>query len=265
MIMSSSEKFHVCIVDNGRKILRMKIGLTYTGRGEKHENYVRWLKDRDGSIEVIKLGVGGDRDAITRCDALVLSGGVDIHPDFYSGGKDYVKAPEKFRKDRDLFEKFVFDHALEHGLPVLGVCRGLQLINVLCGGTLIQDLGVPGDATHEAVGDEDKRHGVHVERDSLLYEIAGEEKGEINSAHHQAIGVLGKGLIVNSHADDGTIEGIEWKEKEGKPFMLGVQWHPERMFIDKMSDTGMYKRLRDRFVEEIRRARTEVGQAKGTK
>jgi putative glutamine amidotransferase len=233
----------------------MKIGLTYTGRGEKHLNYVRWLKDRDPGIEVIKLGVGVDRDAITRCEGLVLSGGVDIHPEFYGGSKDYVKAPEKFRKDRDLFERSVFDYALEHRLPVLGVCRGLQLMNVLCGGTLIQDLGEQGDRTHEAVGDIDMRHGVRIGRDSLLYGIAGEDRGEINSAHHQAIGVVGEGLSVNCRADDGTIEGIEWKDREGKSFMLGVQWHPERMYVNKMRDGGLYKRLRDRFVEEIQRAK----------
>ena len=231
----------------------MRIGLTYTGRGEKHENYVRWLKDRDTAVDVVKLGVDGDAAAITRCDALVLSGGIDVHPEWYGGAKAYAKAPEKWRKDRDSFERSVFGYALEHGLPVLGVCRGLQLINVLRGGTLIQDLGEQGDKTHEAVGDLDMRHEVRIGQESLLYEIAGSATGEINSAHHQAIGSLGDGLKVNCLADDGTIEGIEWAAADGKPFMLAVQWHPERMYTDKMRDTGLYKRIRDRFVEEIKR------------
>lgn len=235
----------------------MKIGLTYTGRGEKHLNYVQWLKDRDPAIEVVKLGVDGDPLAITRCDALVLSGGVDVHPVMYGGSRVYPKCGDAkgWRKDRDEFERSVFGYALEHGLPVLGVCRGLQLINVLRGGTLIQDLGEQGDKTHEAVGDEDMRHGVRVLRDSLLHTIAGEEAGEANSAHHQAIDGLGEGLKVNCRADDGTIEGIEWSDPAGKPFMLAVQWHPERMFIDKMRDTGLYKRIRDRLVEEIRKTK----------
>ncbi len=238
-----------------KKIFRMKIGLTYTGRGEKHLNYVQWLKDRDLTIEVIKLGVDGDPSAITRCDALVLSGGVDVHPVMYGGSRVYPKCGDAkgWRKDRDEFERSVFGYALEQGLPVLGVCRGLQLINVLRGGTLIQDLGEQGDKTHEAVGDEDMRHGVRVLRDSLLHGIAGEEAGEANSAHHQAIDGLGEGLKVNCRADDGTIEGIEWSDPADKPFMLAVQWHPERMFIDKMRDAGLYKRIRDRFVEEIGR------------
>ena len=247
----------------------MKIGLTYTGRGEKHLNYVRWLKGKDKAIEVVKLGVDGDPLAIRSCDALVLSGGIDVHPDLYRGGRNYIKAPEKWRKDRDYFERSVFEYALKQKLPVLGVCRGLQLINVLCGGTLIQDLGDQGDKTHEAVGDTDMRHGVRVVRDSLLHAIAQEEVGEANSAHHQAIDVLGDGLKVNCRADDGTIEGIEWAEPEAggaagsdkgenaKSFMLALQWHPERMFIDKMRDAALYKRVRDRFVEEIRRSKAE--------
>jgi len=109
----------------------MKIGLTYTGTPEKHENYVRWLKDGE-EIEVIRLSVeGGDIDS---CDALVLSGGVDIHPSFYGGVLDYASRPLEWRPERDAFEKTVLERAWESGKPVLGVCRGLQLINVCCGG-----------------------------------------------------------------------------------------------------------------------------------
>jgi putative glutamine amidotransferase len=75
----------------------------------------------------------------------------------------------------------------------------------------------------------------------------------VNSAHHQAIDRLGKGLKVSSRAEDGTIEGIEWADPEGKPFMIAVQWHPERMYVDKMTDVFLYKGIRDRFVEEIKK------------
>ncbi len=231
----------------------MRIGLTFTGYGEKHQNYVKWLKDRDKDIEVIKLSAEGDADLMRSCDALVLSGGVDIHPELYRGNLVYPKsnAARGWKKNRDVFEQRAFEWAMEKRLPVLGVCRGLQLINVLAHGTLIQDLGETGDETHESIGEMDKQHPVSILRDSLLYEIAGEERGEANSAHHQAIDKLGNGLKVNSRADDGTIEGIEWMDREGKPFMLAVQWHPERMFINKFRDAGLYKAIRDRFVREI--------------
>jgi putative glutamine amidotransferase len=235
----------------------MRIGLTYTGSDEKHDNYVRWLKDGAADIEVVKLSV--DEVPAGDFDALVLSGGVDIHPSLYEGGMDYVGSG-KWKEDRDRFEKSVLKRSWERGIPVLGVCRGLQLINVCCGGTLVQDLGVEGDAMHQnlpgnkerGVRPVDKEHDVKVMEGSLLYGIVG-GGGRINSAHHQAIGRLGEGLKVNSHADDGVIEGIEWAQPEGRSFMLAVQWHPERMYVNGFKDVGFYKTIRDRFIEEIKK------------
>lgn len=231
----------------------MKIGLTYTGSDAKHFNYVNWLKDGDESIEVIRLSVTDDPDAIKRCDALVLSGGVDIEPGLYDGGFGYVKAPERWQKDRDLFESSVLQFAWGHGLPVLGVCRGLQLINVSCQGTLVQDLGWRGDEVHENTTGVDKQHPVKILEGTLLAAIAGQGQGEVNSAHHQAIDRMGKGLRVNCLAEDGTIEGIEWADPAGKPFMMAVQWHPERMYTNQFADTFLYKEIRDRYIDEVRK------------
>jgi len=227
----------------------MKIGLTYTGTDEKHDNYVRWLQQQSADIEVVKLSVeGGD---IAECDALVLSGGVDIHPSFYDGEPDYVSKPSGWREDRDNFEIAALRRAWEKGMPVLGVCRGLQLINVVCGGTLVQDLGVQGDETHQN-NPADKQHGVTIEKDSLLFAISG-KGGEANSAHHQAIARLGEGLRVSCRSDDGVIEGIEWSHPENRPFMLAVQWHPERMFTNGFQDRELYMNIRNRFIEEIKK------------
>jgi putative glutamine amidotransferase len=236
----------------------MKIGLTYTGTPEKHNNYVRWIQQENADIEVVKLSVeGGD---IAECDALVLSGGVDIHPSFYGGQPDYVSKPERWREDRDSFEIAVLKRAWKQGKPVLGVCRGLQLINVVCGGTLVQDLGVQGDETHQntPVDKEhpdrptDKRHGVAIEKDSLLFAIAG-AGGEANSAHHQAIDKLGIGLRINCRSDDGVIEGVEWAAPDGRPFMLAVQWHPERMFTNGFRDRELYMNIRNQFIAAIKK------------
>ncbi|MHA4811837.1 gamma-glutamyl-gamma-aminobutyrate hydrolase family protein [Flavitalea flava] len=231
----------------------MKIGLTYTGYGEKHQNYVKWLKGNNPEVEVIKLSVDGDKDAIRDCDGFVLSGGVDIHPEMYGGTSVYTKAPKEWKKDRDQFEQSVFEFALERKLPVIGVCRGLQLINVLLKGTLIQDLGEKGDLTHEYANNKDQEHPVTIEEGSLLFGIAGVKNGEANSAHHQAIDKLGEGLRVNCHAEDGTIEGIEWMQPEGKSFLLAVQWHPERMYTNHLPDAFLYKNIRERFVHEIKK------------
>jgi len=229
----------------------MRIGLTYTGTPEKHENYVRWLHQGEKDISVIRLSAeGGD---IASCDALVLSGGVDIHPSFYGGSLLYEEAPlAGWKQDRDAFEMEALGRAWMAGKPVLGVCRGLQLINVCCGGTLVQDLGVQGDETHQN-RPVDKEHGVLIDGGSLLSEISG-VGGWINSAHHQAIDRLGKDLRANCHASDGVIEGVEWAAPEGRPFMLAVQWHPERMFVHGFKDRKLYAAIRDRFIEEIKKS-----------
>ncbi len=252
-----------------RKTSTMRIGLTYTGLDWKHDNYARWIQAGDGSIEVVRIEAGGE-DGVDGgsgrgdLDGLVLSGGVDIAPEFYSGGNDYAHAPDGWQRARDLFEMAALERALERRIPVFGVCRGLQLINVVLGGTLVQDLGEGGDAVHEGVGGIDKQHGVWVEKGSLLARVVGAAgadaagsgaggvvQGSVNSAHHQAIARLAKGLRVNCFAEDGTIEGVEWEEPEGRSFLLAVQWHPERMYVNAFADTAFYGGLRERFVGEV--------------
>jgi putative glutamine amidotransferase len=232
----------------------MKIGLTYTGTDWKHENYVKWLTGEDADIEVVRLDVElGNLHDMQDCDGLVLSGGVDIDPELYDGGVEYAKAPvDGWQTERDLFEQATLLMAWERGLPVLGVCRGLQLINVSLDGTLVQDLGVTGDEVHENVMGVDKQHPVYVVAGSLLAVVAGREEGVVNSAHHQAIDRLGEGLKINCRAADGTIEGIEWADREGRPFLLGVQWHPERMYVNGYADGFLYKAIRDQFINEIK-------------
>jgi putative glutamine amidotransferase len=119
-------------------------------------------------------------------------------------------------------------------------------------GTLVQDLGILGDEVHQNVP-EDKLHGLVVEGEGLLKGIVGKREGIVNSAHHQAIGLLGEGLRINSRAEDGTIEGIEWTEPAGRPFLLAVQWHPERMYVHGLPDAFFYQAIRNRFINEIKK------------
>jgi putative glutamine amidotransferase len=241
----------------------MRIGITDTGTEWKHENYVRWLKGREGgavdgveaggAVEVIRLSAAlGNLNEAAGCDGLVLSGGIDIDPSLYGGEREYKRSPlSGWEKDRDLFEQAVLRMAWERELPVLGVCRGMQLINITLKGDLVQDLGIAGDGMHEANAGIDKQHGVQIESGSLLAEVTGCLGGEVNSAHHQAIGRLGAGLRVNCYAEDGTIEGIEWAAPEGRPFLLAVQWHPERMLANGFGDEFLFRAIRDRFVGAI--------------
>lgn len=234
----------------------MRIAITYTGTEEKHENYVRWVKGND-PIEVLRISAADDNlHALSECDGLLLSGGVDMHPRFYGSEMlDYPNRPASFQEERDEFEMAAFEWALRHKLPILGVCRGMQLINCVLGGTMNQDLG-PLNASHKAEASLDKIHPVQVESDTLLKQISGTEESPVNSAHHQSIGKVADTLRVNARATDGTIEGLEWKDKEtSSPFLLCIQWHPERMFKVGLENSVLSKNIRERFINEIRNSK----------
>ncbi len=237
----------------------MKIGLTYTGSQEKHENYVRWLKENE-NIEVIKLSVENkNADEIKKCDGLLLSGGRDIYPKYYgSRNFNYPNAPQDgFDENRDEFEISVFKLAQEKDLPVLAVCRGLQLVNCVLGGNLKQDLGRPLNMIHRAEGGNDKAHGLNIVSGTQLAELTNSRRGVVNSAHHQAIKRPAKGLKVNCVSDDGTIEGLEWADRSNKPFLICIQWHPERMFKFDLENSTMSGAIRNKFLEEIKKTRAE--------
>jgi putative glutamine amidotransferase len=159
-------------------------------------------------------------------DGLVISGGTDINPALYGQRPDpATDAPDDAR---DQMEVQLLDAALRAGIPILCICRGMQMLNVVQGGTLIQDLKTPIGHAHKASasdkpGSHPMVHPINVIAGTRLAEIIGEGRHAVNSRHHQAIDKLGPGLIVAARADDGTLEAIE---RPGT-FVLGIQWHPE--------------------------------------
>ncbi len=163
---------------------------------------------------------------LDRIDALMLAGGSDIDPDMY--GETREPATDHTTPTRDELELSLARGALERDLPVLGICRGLQLLNVVRGGTLLQHLpdveGVKPQHRRNAgtfVGNE---HEVALIPGSLAAAVAGETVHSTLSHHHQAVATLGEGLVVSGTADDGVIEAIE---DPTLGYCLGVQWHPE--------------------------------------
>jgi len=228
---------------NGKTI----IGITDCS---KYPNYEKWILNEPG-VEVLKLShVKNNFDEIRKCHAVLLTGGEDIHPRFYNR-PEYLKLCEQDNMDgkRDEFEWKVLDYTQQNQLPVLGICRGLQLANVFFGGTLIPDIPSAGKPDHSKIKGVDRYHMVNLEPSSLLLKIAGEEKGEVNSAHHQGADRIGQGLRVNAVSADGIVEGLEREKTNGHSFLLLVQWHPERM-----TDQGspLVKNIKDSFLKSIR-------------
>ena len=231
--------------------MKKKIGLSFTKTSFDH--YLQWLSPPNlpDNMELVMLSFEKDNtEDIYACDGFVLSGGVDIDPSFYGGVAQYANRPAAFQKVRDEFEEKIFWYSQANDLPLLAICRGLQLVNILQEGTLQQDLG-DLNAGHQKGKHADSQHLVSVEEGSLLHDITGTGVGTVNSAHHQAIADLGRGLAVNCRAQDGTIEGIEWADKTGKGFMLGVQWHPERMVGQHGQDSPFAHSIRTRFFQEV--------------
>ena len=167
------------------------------------------------------------RDYVHEFDALVLQGGADVCPATY--GEEPLQPEWAGDRVRDEYEIELFSEFVEAGKPVLGVCRGIQLINVALGGTLYQDL--PTQVGTRVVHRdrsiyEENIHEIRFESGSGLTRLfAGAQGGRVNSLHHQAVHKLGRDLIVEARsAEDGVIEAIRWK---GRGYVFGVQWHPE--------------------------------------
>lgn len=194
----------------------------------KYPNYEKWFLQEPG-VEVIKLSYKDNNlNDIERCEGIVLSGGEDMHPRFYNK-LEYLEYCDEIDERRDEFEWKVLERTENSQLPLLGICRGLQVANVFFGGTLVPDIPAFGKFNHSKFPEKDRYHTVSVDHNSDLRKIAGIEIGEINSAHHQSAELVGKGLVVNAISPDGIIEGIERRKKDGKAWLQLVQWHPERM------------------------------------
>jgi putative glutamine amidotransferase len=195
------------------------------------EAYANALLDAGAAPVMIPLGL--DEEALdrllSRLDGVLFSGGGDVHPDRY-GGQPHPKV-DFVDEDRDRVEALLLNHALARRMPVFGICRGLQVINVALGGTLYEDLGdqYPEALQHDNINDQPRdylAHPVQIEKDSLLAKIVGTDRLEVNSLHHQGVRLLAPSFCATAFAPDGLIEGAELPEY---PFGLAVQWHPEWM------------------------------------
>ena len=202
------------------------------------ENYFTSIEESGG------IGVGiphNMKDIVSllgKIDGLVITGGnFDIDPNIF--GESSVHKTVKLKENRTNFELLAAEIMLKQNKPVLGICGGEQLINVLYKGSLIQHIPdeIKNPIEHEQKNPRNKAgHSVTIQEHTKLYSIISKQNIMVNSAHHQAIKVPGKGLIVNALSNDGVIEGIEDPKKS---FCIGVQWHPE--FFIQGSDNKLLK------------------------
>ena len=183
-------------------------------------------------IEVVKLSFYDQNAAeVESCDGILFSGGEDVHPLLY-GKPEFVQeyGLTEIIPTRDQFEYEVIEKALESKKPVLGICRGLQLINVYLGGTLLPDIPKLSQSTaHGKISGQDQIHDIRVENSSMLHNISGREIGQVNSAHHQGVDKPAGNLKISAFGESSIIEAMEWKDSSNKSWLLLVQWHPERM------------------------------------
>jgi putative glutamine amidotransferase len=178
---------------------------------------------------------------VQRVDGLILSGGPDLHPRWY--GEEPHAALGEIDETLDLMELACTRAALERNLPLLAICRGIQVLNVALGGSLYQDIGgeVAGCLNHAPQVDKAVlTHAVTVERGSLLRRIMGRKTVMVNSKHHQAVREPGTGLRISAVASDGIIEAVE---DPGRQFVLGVQWHPEGTWAEDDCSRRLFKSL----------------------
>jgi putative glutamine amidotransferase len=191
------------------------------------EDYIRSVEKAGGLPLVLAPGLPGDAaELLDKVDALLLSGGSDIDPSLY-GETPHPKLGTVIRQ-RDEFELGLTREALATDRPILAICRGHQVLNVACGGTLVQDIPseVAGGSDHDARSERwERAHDVRILPNTRLRAILGRETVAVNSFHHQAVERLGRELVVSAYSSgDQVIEAIEMPHKS---FVLGVQWHPE--------------------------------------
>ena len=241
---------------HGHVVRRPTIGLTPdvedAGGGDVPPRYV--LKSpyadavlRAGGLPMV-LPLASDPAMIDafldRISGLVVTGGAfDVPPEAY--GEAAREGLGTLKPARTHFETLLLQAALRRSMPVLGVCGGMQLLNVVLGGTLFQDIqrDLPDARNHEQAHDRGHpSHPVEIRDGTVLAELVGRGQLMVNSTHHQAVSRLGEGLVASAVAPDGVVEAIESSDGAGA-FAVGVQWHPELLLQSMPLQLGVYRGL----------------------
>jgi len=211
----------------------IKIAITKEKPAQYTQNYSNWLKRYDPDVKWVNmypLGIDSALKVLETCDGLLVTGGEDVYPGLY-GKEDDTSRCGTIDRYRDSLEIALIDEAIKDKMPVFGICRGLQIINIDRGGTLYVDIPTDYDTTvtHRQKDWKNCFHPVVPEKGTELIKLTGNKPGKVASNHHQGIENVGKGLIVSARSYDSLPEAIEWADFNGRGFLMAVQWHPERM------------------------------------
>ena len=216
------------------------------------DSYINWIKNADSTIvcvDLYNLSIDSAKKVLQNCSGLLLTGGADVSPVRYNNPSDTNRCSMNLR--RDSLEFALIDIALKNKMPIMGICRGEQILNVALGGSLIVD--IPTDygtcVIHRKKNTYNCLHNINIEKQSLLYKICKIDSGIVNSNHHQGIYLLSDKLKVVARTNDLLPEAIEWKNPKGKSFLMAVQWHPER--LEKENVLSFPIALK--FIEEVKK------------
>lgn len=229
----------------------MKIALSVSEKEEakgKDSAYFQALVASGAKPEEVEIVSAADARRVRArdFDGILFSGGEDVDPALYDEKTKHESV--HIDRARDTFEFALLDAAMDRRLPILGICRGIQMINVKFGGTLIQDIPSDMELDHRQQGNRaDLTHTVTVtEPESALADVVA-GSCRVNSLHHQAIKRVGRGLKVTAHSEDGLVEAVE--AADDYPFLMAVQWHPEELV-----DHPEQRQIFEQFIAKCREA-----------
>lgn len=203
------------------------------------QNYFDAVERAGGVPFAIPYANSSIENYLSILDGLIIAGGnFDIPPEFY--GENKIHETVTTKRGRTDFEFGMTRKFIDSNKAVLGICGGMQLINVVCGGSLIQDIPseVKNSLKHEVKDRTKPAHKIKIKQGSFLNSIVGKTEFGVNTAHHQAVKEPAKNLIASAMCEDGIIEAIEAPDKK---FVLGTQWHPEYLICEE--DVAMFKKF----------------------
>lgn len=234
----------------------IKIALT-KGKGSEHyEKYEKWLSQFDEDIEFVDLYHVSKEDAIKilkECSGIVLTGGPDVDPENYGKAGDSSRCEIDLKRDSLEFEAIKVAYGMK--LPMLAICRGEQILNVAFGGSLVVDIPSDFDSkiTHRCDDPNTCFHDIYVIPGSQLSHITRANEGQVNSNHHQAVDEIAPVFMATAFSKDGLIEAYEWRDPKNKPFLVAVQWHPERLVNSELSNP-----IGKRFISEVKKYNSKI-------